>query len=107
MSSPIDEVAALCARTYRTSSLVLRGTPAAAGWLLGWLSAEFAPHVLTGHALSAVPSPLARLATGLAVQRADSVLTDVLQRHLRAGTTSRRFTIPARPTPRASRALSG
>lgn len=78
MSNPIDEVAALCGRTYRTSSLLLRGTPAAAGWLLGWLSAEFAPHVLTGHALSAFPTPLARLATDLAVQRADSVLTDVL-----------------------------
>lgn len=79
MSSPIEEVAALCARSYRTGSLLLRGTPAAAGWMLGWLSAEFAPHVLTGHALSALPTPLTRLATGLAVQRADSVLTDVLR----------------------------
>ena len=60
-------------------------SPFPVGWtvpywprLLGWLSAEFAPHVLTGHALSAFPTPLARLATDLAVQRADSVLTDVL-----------------------------
>jgi len=78
MSSVVDEVTALCARGYQTGSLVLRGSPAAAGWLLGWLSAEFAPHVLTGHVLSAVPSPLERLARGLAVQRADSVLEDAL-----------------------------
>ena len=78
MSSVVDEVTALCARGYQTGSLVLRGSPAAAGWLLGWLSAEFAPHVLTGHVLLAVPSPLERLARGLAVQRADSVLEDAL-----------------------------
>jgi len=65
MSSAIDDVAALCANTLRTSTLLLRGVPAAAGWLLGWLSAEFAPHVLTGHALSALPTPLERKAAGL------------------------------------------
>ena len=53
-------------------SLVLRGSPAAAGWLMGWLAAEFALHVVTGHALSAL-SPLERAARGLAVQRADHV----------------------------------
>ena len=78
VSSVVDEVTALCARGYQTGSLVLRGSPAAAGWLLGWLSAEFAPHVVTGHVLSAVPSPLERMARGLAVQRADGVLEDAL-----------------------------
>jgi acetyl esterase/lipase len=78
MGSVFSEVTERCARSYRTGSLVLRGSPAAAGWLLGWLSAEFGPHILTGHALSAVPSPLERMARGLAVQRADSVLEAAL-----------------------------
>lgn len=78
MSGAIDDVAALCANTLRTGTLLLRGAPAAAGWLLGWLSAEFAPHVLTGHALSALPSPLERKAAELAFQRADRVLDAVL-----------------------------
>ena len=85
MSSVIDEVTGLCskglqngARAYQTGSLLLHGSPVAAGWLLGWLASEFAPHVLTGHALSAVPSPLRRMARGLAVQRADTVLDDAL-----------------------------
>ena len=78
MSSVIDEVTAVCAHSLRTGSLVLRGTPAAAGWLLGWLAAEFAPHVLTGHALSALPAPIERLAAGLAVQGADGVLDAAL-----------------------------
>jgi len=86
MSSVIDEVTGLCsrglqagARAYQTGSLLLHGSPAAAGWLLGWLASEFAPHVLTGHVLSAVPSPLERMARGLAVQRADTVLEDSLR----------------------------
>ena len=80
MSSPIDQVAARCTRAYHTGSLLLRGSPAAAGWLLGWLSAEFAPHVLTGHALSAVrATPLERIACGLAVQKADTVLDAALR----------------------------
>ena len=85
MSSVIDEVTGLCskgfqtgARAYQTGSLLLHGSPAAAGWLLGWLASEFAPHVLTGHALSALPSPVRRMARGLAVQRADTVLEDSL-----------------------------
>ena len=85
MSSAIDEVTGLCskgfqtgARAYQTGSLLLHGSPAAAGWLLGWLASEFAPHVLTGHALSALPSPVRRMARGLAVQRADTVLEDSL-----------------------------
>lgn len=79
MSSPIEQVAAQCARAYHTGSLLLRGSPAAAGWLLGWVAAEFAPHVVTGHALSAVPSPLEKAAAALAVQRADTVLDAALQ----------------------------
>lgn len=86
MSSAIDEVSAAvgdlsarCGHLYRTGSLLVRGVPAAAGWALGWLAAEFAPHVLTGHVLSAVPTPLERMATGLATQRADGVLDAVLQ----------------------------
>lgn len=58
---------------------MLRGSPAAAGWLMGWLASEFGPHVVTGHALSALPSPLERMACGLAVQRADSVLEVALR----------------------------
>lgn len=74
MSSAIDEVGARCGRALQTSSLVLRASPAAAGWLLGWLSTEFAPHVVTGHVLSALPAPLERMACGLAGQRAGAVL---------------------------------
>jgi len=79
MSGAFDEFATLCTQTYRTGSLLARGTPAAAGWLLGWLAAEFGPHVVTGHALSAVPTPLERMATQLATQRADGVLHAVLE----------------------------
>jgi len=79
MSSPIEQVTARCAQAFHTGSLLLRGSPAAAGWVLGWLSAEFAPHVLTGHALSAVPSPLEKIAAGWAVQKADTVLDAALQ----------------------------
>lgn len=79
MDSVIDEVTGLCTRAYQTGSLLLHGSPAAAGWFLGWLATEFAPRVLTGHALSAVPSPLDRMARGLAVQRADTVLEDALR----------------------------
>lgn len=75
----IDEAATLCTRAVRTGSLLLRGAPAAAGWFLGWLASEFSPHVLTGHALSAVPSPVERLAAGLAIQRADGVLDEALR----------------------------
>lgn len=67
------------ARAVHTGSLVLRGSPAAAGWTLGWLASEFAPHVLTGHALSALPLPLGKVACGLAAQRADTVLETALR----------------------------
>ena len=78
MSSPIEQVTARCARAYHTGSLLLRGSPAAAGWIMGWLSAEFAPHVLTGHALSVVPSPIEKVASALAVQKAANVLDSAL-----------------------------
>ena len=73
MSSAIDQIVA-------RASLLVRGTPAAAGWVLGWLSAEFAPHVITGHALAALPSPLEKLASNLATQRAEEVLEDALRK---------------------------
>ncbi len=79
VSIAIDAVPAHCARALHTGSLVLRGTPAAASWVLGWLAAEFAPHVVTGHALSALPLPLERAACGLAAGRAGSVLEAALQ----------------------------
>lgn len=79
MSIAIDGVPARCHRALHTGSLVLRGSPAAAGWLLGWLASEFAPHVVTGHALSALSSPLEHAARALATQRADSVLEAALR----------------------------
>ncbi|MCB0944382.1 MAG: alpha/beta hydrolase, partial [Mycobacterium sp.] len=80
MSSMIDEVSACCSRAFHTGSLLLRGSPHAAGWILGWLSTEFAPHVLTGHALSVVGvSPLERIACELAGRRADTVLDTALR----------------------------
>ncbi len=79
MSIAIDAVPACCARALHTGSLVLRATPAVANWVLGWLAAEFAPHVLTGHALSALPLPLEKAACALAGQQADKVLEGALQ----------------------------
>lgn len=80
MSSMIDEVSACFSRAFHTGSLLLRGSPHAAGWILGWLSTEFAPHVLTGHALSVVGvSPLERIACELAGRRADTVLDTALR----------------------------
>ena len=40
--------------TYRAGALLLRGSPFAVGWFAGWLSTEFPPQVVTGHALSRV-----------------------------------------------------
>ncbi|MBI3692543.1 MAG: alpha/beta hydrolase, partial [Mycolicibacterium aromaticivorans] len=78
MSSPIEQVTTRCTQALHTGSLLLRGSPAAAGWVLGWLNAEFAPQVLTGHALATV-SPLQRVACALAVQKADKVLDAALE----------------------------
>ena len=79
VSIAIDGVPARCQRALHAGSLVLRGSPAAAGWLLGWLAAEFSPHVVTGHALSVLSSPLEQAARALAVQRADCVLEAALR----------------------------
>jgi acetyl esterase/lipase len=65
---------------YRTGSLLLRGSPTVAGFLAGWLSSEFPPHVVTGHALSGVtPLSIGRVATSWAAQRADRILTAALE----------------------------
>jgi acetyl esterase/lipase len=70
-ATPID--------AYRTGSLLLRGSPTVAGFVAGWLSAEFPPHVVTGHALSGVtPLSIGRVATSWAAQRADRILTAAL-----------------------------
>jgi acetyl esterase/lipase len=66
--------------TYRAGALLLRGSPFAVGWLAGWLSTEFPPHVLTGHALSRVSRPsIGRVGTTWAGQRADQTLTAALE----------------------------
>lgn len=65
--------------TYRAGALLLRGSPFAVGWFAGWLSAEFPPQVVTGHALSRAYSPVGRAATSWAGQQADQVLTAALQ----------------------------
>ncbi|MBS4727230.1 alpha/beta hydrolase [Mycobacterium sp. SM1] len=64
---------------YRTGALLLRAAPSAVGWFAGWLSAEFRPQVLTGHALSGVaPLSVGRMAAGWAAQQADQVLSTAL-----------------------------
>ena len=66
--------------TCRAGALLLRGSPSAVGWFAGWLSTEFPPHVLTGHALSRVSPPsIGRVATTWAAQRADQTLTAALE----------------------------
>jgi len=65
---------------YRTGSLLLRGSPTVAGFLAGWLTSEFPPHVVTGHALSGVtPLSIGKVATSWAAQRADRILADALR----------------------------
>ena len=50
------------------------------GWVAGWLSTEFPPHVVTGHALSRVSHPsIGRVGTTWAAQRADQALTAALE----------------------------
>ena len=74
------QLAAAPIGAYRTGSLLLRGSPTVAAFLAGWLSAEFPPHVVTGHALSGVaPLSIGRVATSWAAQRADRILTAALQ----------------------------
>lgn len=69
------------AGTCRAGGVLLRGSPAVAGWLTGWLSSEFPP--LTGHVLSQMSVlPLRGAAKRWAVQRADHVLVEALQEAL-------------------------
>jgi acetyl esterase/lipase len=75
-----SQIAAMPIGAYRTGSLLLRGSPWVARFLAEWLSAEFPPHVVTGHALSGVtPLSVGRVATSWAAQRADRILTAALQ----------------------------
>lgn len=74
------QLAAEAVDTYRAGALLLRGSPFALGWVAGWLSTEFPPQVLTGHALSRLSPPsLGRFATTWAAQRADQVLNTALE----------------------------
>ncbi len=80
------QLASDAAGTCRTGALLLRGSPSAVGWFAGWLSAEFPPQVVTGHALGRVtPSPVRRRATTWAAQRADRILTTALEESLGTG----------------------
>jgi acetyl esterase/lipase len=66
--------------TYRAGALLLRGSPFAVSWFAGWLSAEFSPQVLTGHALSRLsPASVGRVAASWAAQRADQILSAALE----------------------------
>jgi acetyl esterase/lipase len=65
---------------YRAGALLLRGSPSLLSWFAGWVSAEFPPQVLTGHALSRVTVPVVGgVGTRWAAQRADEILTQALQ----------------------------
>ncbi len=64
----------------RTGALLLRGSPWVVRFLAEWLSAEFPPQVVTGHALSRMtPASVGRLATSWAAQRADHILVAALE----------------------------
>jgi acetyl esterase/lipase len=66
--------------TYRAGAVLLRGSPFAVGWFAGWLSTEFPPQVVTGHALSRVSRPsIGRVGTSWAAQKADQALTAALE----------------------------
>ncbi|WP_102417047.1 alpha/beta hydrolase [Mycobacterium sp. 4858] len=68
---------------YRVGTLLLRGSPFALGCLAGWLSTEFPPHVVTGHALSRLAHPsIGRVGTSWAAQLADRALTAALDEAL-------------------------
>jgi acetyl esterase/lipase len=74
------QLAAMPIGAYRAGSLLLRGSPSMVRFVAEWLSAEFPPHVVTGHALSGVmPLSVGRIATGWAAQRADHILTAALE----------------------------
>ena len=74
------QLAADARDTFRAGALLLRGSPFAVGWVAGWLTTEFPPHVLTGHALSRVsPQSIGRVGATWAAQRADQALTGALE----------------------------
>jgi acetyl esterase/lipase len=74
------QLAADARDTFRAGALLLRGSPFAVGWVAGWLSTEFPPHVVTGHALSRSSRPsIGRVGTTWAAQRADQALTAALE----------------------------
>src|SRR5581483_2255290 len=74
------QLAADARDTFRASALLLRGSPSAVGWVAGWLSTEFPPHVVTGHALSRVTPPaIGRVGASWAAQKADQALTAALE----------------------------
>jgi acetyl esterase/lipase len=74
------QLAAAPIGAYRAGSLLLRGSPSVVRFVAEWLSAEFPPHVVTGHALSGVtPLSVGRVATSWAAQRADDILTAALE----------------------------
>jgi len=82
-STQAARLAADAMDAYRAGTLLLRGSPFALGCLAGWLSTEFPPHVLTGHALSRVSHPsIGRVGTTWAAQRADQALTTALEESL-------------------------
>ncbi|OBI22413.1 carboxylesterase [Mycobacterium sp. E2462] len=67
----------------RAGGLLLRGSPFIASCVAGWLSTEFPPHVVTGHALSRVAHPsIGRVGNTWAAQRADRALTAALEEAL-------------------------
>ncbi|OJZ73591.1 carboxylesterase [Mycobacterium paraffinicum] len=79
-SGQASRLAADAMDAYRAGTLLLRGSPFALGCLAGWLSTEFPPHVLTGHALSRVSHPsIGRVGAAWAAQRADRALTSALE----------------------------
>ncbi len=74
------QLAADARDSCRAGAVLLRGSPFAVGWLAGWLSTEFSPQIVTGHALSRVTPPsIGRFATTWAAQRADQTLTAALE----------------------------
>src|SRR6202012_1470871 len=74
------QLAAAPVDAYRTGALLLRGSPWVLRFLAEWFSAEFPPHVVTGHALSGVTRlAVGGVATSWAAQRADHILTAALQ----------------------------
>ncbi|MBW0013715.1 alpha/beta hydrolase [Mycobacterium sp.] len=74
-------LAADARHTYRAGAVLLRGSPFAVGWVAGWLTTEFPPHVVTGHALTRISPPsLGRVGAAWAAQKADEALTAALER---------------------------